>query len=173
MTGIITIPKGIRELTRSAPRRLYLIPVLSKALDILELLQNERSPLALESIYQRTNISKTTVYRILKTFVHRGYLAQSQDGLYRLVARPKKARFGFGSQSAEMPFSEAVTDSLKAASSAAGVDLIVLDNCYDGSTALHNADEFVRNQLDLVIEFQIDQHVARCSPIRPMPRASR
>ena len=147
-------------MTRSAPKRLYLIPVLSKALDILELLQNEQGPLALESIYQRTNISKTTVYRILKTFVHRGYLAQSQDGLYRLVARPKKARFGFGSQSAEMPFSEAVTDSLKAASSAAGVDLIVLDNRYDGPTALHNADEFVRNRVDLVIEFQIDQHVA-------------
>jgi ribose transport system substrate-binding protein len=147
-------------LTRSSPKRLYLIPVLSKALDILELLQNEKSPLALEAIYQRTSISKTTVYRILKTFVHRGYLAQSQDGLYRLVARPKKARFGFGSQSAEMPFSEAVTDSLKAASSAAGVDLIVLDNRYDGPTALRNADEFVRNQLDLVIEFQIDQHVA-------------
>jgi len=147
-------------LTRSAPRRLYLIPVLSKALDILELLQNEQSPMALESIYQRTNISKTTVYRILKTFVHRGYLAQSQDGLYRLVARPKKARFGFGSESAEMPFSEAVTDSLKAASSAAGIDLIVLDNRYDGPTALHNADEFVRNRVDLVIEFQIDQHVA-------------
>src|SRR3984893_4091150 len=160
MTGIITIPKGIRELTRSAPRRLYLIPVLSKALDILELLQNERSPLALESIYQRTNISKTTVYRILKTFAHRGYLAQSQDGYYRLVARPKKARFGFGSQSAEMPFSEAVTDSLKMAASAAGVDLVILDNRYDGGTALRNADEFVQDNPDLVIEFQIDQRVA-------------
>jgi ribose transport system substrate-binding protein len=147
-------------LTRSASNRLYVIPVLSKALDILELLQSEKSPLALEAIYQRTNISKTTVYRILKTFVHRGYLAHSQDGLYRLLARPKKARFGFGSQSAEMPFSEAVTDSLKAASSRAGVDLIVLDNCYDGATALRNADEFVRNRVDLVIEFQIDQHVA-------------
>jgi ribose transport system substrate-binding protein len=147
-------------LTRSSPKRLYLIPVLSKALDILELLQNERESLTLEAIYQRTNISKTTVYRILKTLVHRGYLAQSQDGLYRLVARPKKARFGFGSQSAEMPFSEAVTDSLLSASSAAGVDLIVLDNCYDGATALRNADEFVKSHPDLVIEFQIDQHVA-------------
>jgi len=147
-------------LTRSSPKRLYLIPVLSKALDILELLQNEKNPLPLEAIYQRTSISKTTVYRILKTFVHRGYLAQSQEGLYRLVARPKKARFGFGSESAEMPFSEAVTDSLRAASSAAGIDLIVLDNRYDGAIALRNADEFVRNQLDLVIEFQIDQHVA-------------
>jgi ribose transport system substrate-binding protein len=59
-----------------------------------------------------------------------------------------------------MPFSEAVTESLKAASSAAGVDLIVLDNRYDGSTALHNVDEFARNRVDLVIEFRIDQHVA-------------
>jgi len=147
-------------LARSNPKRLYLIPVLSKALDILELLQGERAPLALEHIHQKTNISKTTVYRVLKTFVHRGYLAQSQDGLYRFAANPKKARFGFGSQSAEMPFSEAVTDSLKAAASASGVDLIVLDNRYDASTALRNAEEFVRNRVDLVIEFQIDQRVA-------------
>jgi len=54
-------------LTRSSPKRLYLIPVLSKALDILELLQKEKKPLPLEAIYQRTSISKTTVYRILKT----------------------------------------------------------------------------------------------------------
>ncbi|HEX4485471.1 MAG TPA: substrate-binding domain-containing protein [Terriglobales bacterium] len=147
-------------MTRSTPNRLYLIPVLSKALDILELLQNERGSLTLEAIYQRTNISKTTVYRILKTLVHRGYLAQSQDGLYRLVARPKKARFGFASQSAEMPFSEAVTESLRAASSAAGVDLMVLDNRYDAATALKNADEFVKSRPDLVIEFQVEQQVA-------------
>jgi ribose transport system substrate-binding protein len=139
---------------------MYLIPVLSKALDVLELLQNERGALTPEAIFQRTNISKTTVYRILKTLTHRGYLAQSQDGVYRLVARPKKARFGFGSQSADMPFSEAVTDSLRAAASAAGVDLMVLDNRYDGPTALRNADEFVQNNPDLVIEFQIDQRIA-------------
>ena len=96
----------------------------------------------------------------IKNFRSSRISGTSPDGLYRLVAHPKKARFGFGSQSAEMPFSEAVTDSLRVASSAAGVDLMVLDNRYDGPTALRNADEFVRNQLDLVIEFQIDQHVA-------------
>jgi ribose transport system substrate-binding protein len=145
---------------KRAAKRLYLIPVLSKALDIFELLQNEREPLTLEAIFQRTNISKTTVYRILKTYVHRGYLAQSQDGLYRLVARPRKARFGFGAESAEMPFSEAVGESLKAAATAAGVDLIALDNRYDGATALGNVDEFIKNRVDLIIEFQIDQHAA-------------
>ena len=59
---------------RKTTKRLYLIPVLSKALDILELLQAENQPLTLEAIHRQTRISKTTVYRVLKTFVHRGYL---------------------------------------------------------------------------------------------------
>ncbi|MEO6981975.1 MAG: sugar ABC transporter substrate-binding protein, partial [Edaphobacter sp.] len=103
---------------------------------------------------------KTTVYRVLKTFVHRGYLSQSPDGLYRQVTRPKKMRFGFAGQSADMPFSVEVSESLKSAASMVGVDLLILDNHYDAATALKNAEEFVRNKVDLVIEFQVDQEVA-------------
>jgi ribose transport system substrate-binding protein len=147
-------------LPKSSTRRLYLIPILSKALDVLEVLQAHERPMSLESVYQRTHISKTTVYRILKTFVHRGYMAQSQDGLYRLISRPRKIRFGFGKQSGEMPFSEAVTASLQEAATQAGVDLLVLDNRYDAATAVRAADEFVKSRVDLVIEFQIDQGVA-------------
>ena len=144
----------------AGPSRLYLIPVLSKALDVLELLQNETQPRSLEEVYRKTNISKTTVYRILKTFTHRGYLAQSEKGLYRLVSRPRKVRFGFGAQSSDMPFSEAVRESLASAAASAGVDLLVLDNHYDAATAVRNAEEFVRQGVDLVIEFQIDQRIA-------------
>jgi ribose transport system substrate-binding protein len=149
-----------RRNAKTGPSRLYLIPVLSKALDILELLQVENQPKSLEEIYRRTSISKTTVYRILKTFTHRGYIAQSENGLYRLVSRPRKVRFGFGGESSEMPFSEAVRESLVAAASSAGVDLLVLDNKYDATTAVRNAEEFVRQEVDLVIEFQIDQRTA-------------
>ena len=145
---------------RKTTKRLYLIPVLSKALDILELLQAENQPMTLESIHRQTKISKTTVYRVLKTFVHRGYLSQSPDGLYRRVTRPKKLRFGFGGQSADMPFSVEVTESLKSAAAAVGVDLLILDNCYDAATAIKNAEEFVRSRVDLVIEFQVEQEVA-------------
>ena len=141
-------------------KRLYLIPILSKALDILELLQQENEPMVLETIHKRTKISKTTVYRVLKTLVHRGYLVQSSDGTYRQVTKPKKMRFGFGGQSAEMPFSEAVTESLRDAAAAAGVDLMVLDNCYDAATAIKNAEEFVKSRVDVVIEFQVEQQAA-------------
>jgi ribose transport system substrate-binding protein len=141
-------------------KRLYLIPVLTKALDILELLQLENQPMVLEEIHKRTKISKTTVYRILKTLVHRGYVGQTADRHYRHIARPKKLRFGFGGQSAEMPFSQAVTASLQAAAAAVGVDLLVLDNRYNAETAVENAETFLRERVDIVIEFQVDEHAA-------------
>ena len=145
---------------QAKPKRLYLIPVLTKALDILELLQKEDEPMVLETIHKRTRISKTTVYRILKTLVHRGYVGQTSDRHYRHIARPTKLRFGFGGQSAEMPFSEAVTASLRQAATAVGVDLLVLDNHYDAATAIANAETFVRERVDVVIEFQIEEHAA-------------
>ncbi len=141
-------------------KRLYLIPVLTKALDILEMLQNEKESLVLETIHKRTRISKTTVYRILKTLVHRGYVVQTADRHYRYIARPQKLRFGFAGQSAEMPFSEAVTASLRAAAAAVGVDLIVLDNRYDAATAIENADALIRERVDVVIEFQVEEQAA-------------
>jgi len=141
-------------------KRLYLIPVLSKALDILELLQAESRPLTLEAIHQRTRISKTTVYRVLKTFAHRGYLAQAPDGTYRHVVRKHKMRFGFAGQSADMPFSNDVTHSLADSARALGVDLVVLDNHYDGATAVQNAEALIRSGVDLIIDFNVAHEVA-------------
>ena len=141
-------------------KRLYLIPILSKALDVIELLEQDHTTLTLEDIYQRTKISKTSVYRILKTLVHRGYLAQTPNGRYRLVSRPRRLRFGFAVQSAEMPFSEAVAQSATAAAAAAGVELIVLDNRYDPDVAVRNAEEFVAKRVDLVLEFQVEEAAA-------------
>lgn len=147
-------------MTKPKIKRLYLIPILSKALDVLELLEQTNGPIALEDVYQQTNISKTSVYRILKTLVHRGYVAQGQSGQYRLVSRPRRLRFGFAAQSAEMPFSVAVGNSIGSAAAAAGVELMQLDNRYDPDVAIKNAEEFVRQRVDLVLEFQVEEHVA-------------
>lgn len=141
-------------------KRLYLIPILSKALDVIELLEQHHAPLTLEDVYQRTHISKTSVYRILKTLVHRGYIAQSQSGQYRLVSRPRRLRFGFAVQSADMPFSIAVAQSVTAAAAASGVELLILDNKYDPYIAVQNAQEFVDKRVDLVLEFQVEEEVA-------------
>jgi len=147
-------------LPKTKIKRLYLIPILSKALDVLELLEQNHAPVTLEDVYQQTKISKTSVYRILKTLVHRGYVAQAQNGQYRLVSRPRRLRFGFAVQSAEMPFSQAVASSVTAAAAASGVELVLLDNRYDPDTAIQNAEEFVAKRVDLVLEFQVEEAVA-------------
>jgi ribose transport system substrate-binding protein len=147
-------------LAKTKIKRLYLIPILSKALDVLELLEQTNGPISLEDVYQQTKISKTSVYRILKTLVHRGYVAQGESGQYRLVSRPRRLRFGVAAQSGEMPFSLAVTSSVTAAAAAAGVELLHLDNRYDPDIAIRNAEEFVRERVDLVLEFQVEEHVA-------------
>lgn len=155
-----SIARRNARLSKPKLKRLYLIPILSKALDVLELLEQTGGPITLEDVFQQTKISKTSVYRILKTLVHRGYVAQGQSGQYRLVSRPKRLRFGFAAQSAEMPFSVAVAASITTAAAAAGVELLQLDNRYDPDVAIKNAEEFVRERVDLVLEFQVEEHVA-------------
>jgi ribose transport system substrate-binding protein len=147
-------------LAKAKIKRLYLIPILSKALDVIELLEQDNASLTLEDVYQKTNISKTSVYRILKTLVHRGYLAQTPSGQYRLVSRPRRLRFGFAVQSAEMPYSEAVAQSVTAAAAASGVELLMLDNRYDPAVAVKNAEEFVPKRVDRVLEFQVEEAAA-------------
>jgi ribose transport system substrate-binding protein len=151
---------GEKTLAKAKIKRLYLIPILSKALDVIELLEQHQAALTLEDVYQRTHISKTSVYRILKTLVHRGYIAQTQNGQYRLVSRPRRLRFGFAVQSADMPFSIAVAQSVTAAAAASGVELLILDNQYDSGVAIRNAEEFVAKRVDLVLEFQVEEEVA-------------
>src|SRR5271157_330038 len=152
--------QGDEQLPKAKIKRLYLIPILSKALDVIEQLEQSHAPVTLEDVYQKTQISKTSVYRILKTLVHRGYVAQAQNGQYRLVSRPRRLRFGFAAQSAEMPFSVAVAHSVTAAAAASGVELLVLDNRYDPDIAIQNAEEFVVKRVDLAIEFQVEERVA-------------
>ena len=141
-------------------RRLYTVPVLSKAIRVLEILQEGGQPLTLAELQKRTRFSKTTLYRIVKTYVHHGYIALLPDGSYRHVPKQRKLCFGFAGQSSDMPFSNEVAESLIEAASRAGIELLVLDNRYDSMTAIQNAEEFIRRRVDLIIELQVEEQVA-------------
>ncbi|WP_109488507.1 substrate-binding domain-containing protein [Occallatibacter savannae] len=138
----------------------YLVPILSKALDIQELLEKAQKPMSLEDIYKAARCPKTTAYRILRTYVHRGYFSQNSEGLYRISSTPRKLRFGFAGQSDEMPFSRTVAESLRRAALASGIDLLVLDNHYEARAAVANARRFVQERVDLIIDFNSDLSVA-------------
>ena len=69
--------------------RRYLIPVLIHLLDILELLQRTDAPLKMYEISDATGVSLTTTYRILRTLLCRGYLAQDRTGRFSMLDRPE------------------------------------------------------------------------------------
>jgi len=71
--------------------RFYLVPVLMRTLDILEVLLRSDAPLKMNEISQRTGISKTTTYRILRTLVYRGYVGQDLEGRFSMLKALEKA----------------------------------------------------------------------------------
>jgi hypothetical protein len=67
--------------------REYIVPVLLKSVQILELLRAAPDGLRIEQIHQKTGIAKTTVYRIVRTLVVSDYLIQRGDGTYSITPR--------------------------------------------------------------------------------------
>ena len=65
---------------------------------------------------------------------------------------------GFANLSERISFAVDVRRSLeRAAKSASNIDLIYVDNNLDGDTAIRLADELIDQQVDLMIEYQIDE----------------
>jgi Fic family protein len=67
----------------------YIIPVLSKALVIIEVLKNSERPLNVDELTTITGIAKSTVYRILRTLSAYGYLPSGADGIYSFRRVPQ------------------------------------------------------------------------------------
>lgn len=141
----------------------YLCQAVSRACDVLEAFNGASAPLRLTDVAARTGLSVSTTFRILFTLQQRGLIVRVGDRQYasnlRQVAS-RRRRIGYGAQSKAFPFARAVEEGLQAAASAAGVELVVLDNHYSARAAIRNAERFVRERVELVIEFQTDEHVA-------------
>lgn len=68
----------------------------------------------------------------------------------------QQPRIGFANQDDAGPFAALVRQGLIEAAGVHGVDLRVADNRSDGPTALANVERFLREGVDLVIEYNID-----------------
>src|SRR5450631_3199796 len=77
----------MQKVTKSHP---YSVPVLMHALDILEFLRGSDISLKPEEISCATGVSRTSTYRILHTFVRRGYIAQDPGGKFSVLNIPAK-----------------------------------------------------------------------------------
>src|SRR5262245_31472293 len=111
----------------------------------------------------RTRFSKGMCFRLLYTLHHCGFLEKVEGNRYRLAAevrRRKRYRIGYAAQGQDSSFPRDVLVGLERAAAREQLELIVLNNRYQPKVALRNAEQLIKEGVDLVIEFQTDEAVA-------------
>ncbi|HZY62989.1 MAG TPA: substrate-binding domain-containing protein [Edaphobacter sp.] len=144
-------------------RRGYTIQSVIRAASIIHAFQSTSEVLDLRVVAGRVNLHKATTFRLLETLVEARLLERAGKHGYRCcvqAARSKRYRIGYASQSNLLPFTKTVSESMVVAASAANVDLLVLNNEFSPRVALQNAETFVSQKVDLVVESQINVAVA-------------
>lgn len=139
----------------------YFIEVVAKALDVLDTFRRPEDELTLSEIAKRATLSPSYAFRLLYTLEQKGWVRRvSGTKKYHRVNRTQRWRVGFAMQSGKLAFSRDVLWGLEEAAERHGVQLIVADNQYSEAAALENAEMFVRQGVDFVIEFQVNERIA-------------
>ena len=81
-------------------RRSYIVPVLSKAIAIINLIEVSEEPLSVRQIHEECGYSKATIYRILHTLIAHGVLRGKEEKYYsfrRIAEAQRVIKFTQGS----------------------------------------------------------------------------
>jgi ribose transport system substrate-binding protein len=141
----------------------YLVKSVMHSAQVLSAFRSSGEALPLREVSARCGLPKSMAFRLLYTLERCGMVEKVGENLYRSHLRPfkhKPYRFGYAAQGHDYQFVKEVSMSLQRAAAAEGIELICVDNRYNPKIAQRNADVLVREKVDLVIEFQTDEHVA-------------
>jgi ribose transport system substrate-binding protein len=141
----------------------YLVKSVVHSSRLLSAFRSSGEALPLREISLRSGLPKSMAFRLLYTLERCGMVDKVGENLYRSCLRPFKQklyRLGYAAQGTDYQFSKEVSTGLQQVAQTEGIELICVDNRYNAKIALRNADVLVREKVDLVIEFQTDEHVA-------------
>jgi ribose transport system substrate-binding protein len=150
-------------MARSPSQNRYIVKSLVHAAEILNAFESRGEVLRLKDIVARTGFNKGMCFRLLFTLHACGFLEKLGGNQYRLLSeiRPhRKHRIGYAAQGQNSSFPREVQKGLVSAAEISETELLVVDNRYDAKVALRNAERLIREQVELVIEFQTDESVA-------------
>jgi ribose transport system substrate-binding protein len=141
----------------------YAIKSLVHASQIVSAFRNEAEVLRLRDVVARTGLGKMTCFRLLYTLHECGFLEKVGENQYRprFILKPsRKFTLGYAAHGQNAAFPKEVESSLLRAAERAQFEVIVLNNRYDGKTAVRNAERLVKAGVDLAVLFQADENVA-------------
>ncbi len=149
--------------SRRARQDAYVVKSLVHATQVLWAFESPGEVLRLRDVMDRTRFSKGMCFRLLYTLHHCGFLDKVDGNRYRLVSevrRRRRYRIGYAAQGQDSSFPREVHAGLLRAAQREEIELIVVDNRYQAKVAVRNAEHLLRENVDLVIEFQTDEAVA-------------
>ena len=148
--------------SKTPARDPYLVKSVVHSSQLLSAFRTSGEALPLREIAARSGLPKTMAFRLLYTLERCGMVEKVGENLYRSHVRLKQRlyRIGYAAQGTDYLFSKEISVGLQRAAAAHGIELISVDNRYNPKIAQRNADVLVREKVDLVIEFQTDEHVA-------------
>ena len=156
-------PDSLKSHKYPTRKRSYTIQSVVRAVAILKTFSTTSEVLDLRTVAARVKLNKGTTFRFLETLVETGLLERAGKQGYRSSIQTTKARrfrLGYASQSNLLPFTATVTEGLITSASAANIELVVLSNKFSPRVALQNAEKFITEKVDLVIDSQININVA-------------
>ena len=139
----------------------YKLETVARACEILRRFADDQQLLTLGEVAERTGFERTITFRLLRTLEEEGLLRRPDGRRYASnvhILTQKRFRIGYASQNSDS-FSMAVTQGLRWAAARNQIDLVEVENQYSAKVALRNAQILVRQDVDLVIEFQVYERI--------------
>lgn len=148
---------------KHSSRSRYLVKSLLHASDVLGSFHSKSEVLRLRDVVERTGFNKGMCFRLLYTLHTCGFIEKVGGNQYRIMSetlRKRRYRIGYASQGQASSFPREVRTGLIKAAREADVELVIVDNRYDPKIALRSAAQLIREEVDLVIEFQTNESIA-------------
>jgi ribose transport system substrate-binding protein len=136
----------------------YFVETAAKVLDILETFNSEQESLSITEIARRTGLTYSSAFRLLYTLEKRGYVMR-RSGRKRYMLSPARRRFRIGFASLRSSrFHREVSAAMETAARNFGFNLITrVNEEFNLSKALLNADQLLAEKIDLLVEYQYNE----------------
>ena len=144
-------------------RDVYLIKSVAHAARLLASFEAPGEILSPREIAMRAGLSRGIVHRLLYTLEGEQIIEKLENKRYRSLYRRTAGRhwkIGYGAPGIDTLFTRTVAESLRVAVDRCDeLEMLTLDHRYKPAVTLRNAEQFIRERVSLVIEYQIDEEV--------------
>jgi ribose transport system substrate-binding protein len=142
----------------------YLIKSVAHAAQLLAVFESSGEVVRQCDLVQISGLSRGIVHRLLYTLERHGLVEKLGENRYRSLYRRSGRRrwtIGYGAPGRDSLFVREVGESLQTAIQGhSEIRLLTLDHRNKPAVTVRNAEQFVSEKVNLVIEYQMDEHLA-------------